>query len=362
MKRVLIYLLLFFVSAYPQNFTRIDSIVNNAISNKVFPSASILVGNDTGIFLQKAYGRYTYDAGSSAAETTSMYDLASVTKAFGTNLCVMKLAGEKIINIDDPVSKFIPEYSTGPKGRITLKNLLLHNSGLPPYYTPKEGETRDVILDSVKNIQLDYETGSKSVYSCLNFVTLMLVVEKASSLSLSEYYRKNIVEPLGLTSTMFTPAGEFIERCVPTTPELQGVVHDPLARGLLGLSGNAGLFSTASDLAVITRMLMNGGMHEGNEIISRSTVELFRARDSELSTRALGFDTKSDSGYSSAGSLFSKGSYGHLGYTGTSIWIDQERKIFIVLLTNRVYPDDKASIRNFRAEFHNAVVNSLDAL
>jgi beta-N-acetylhexosaminidase len=358
--RYFLFYFFFFVSlSHSQDFSGVDSLVNNSIKEKLFPSAAIAVGDESGIIYKKAYGHFTYDENSPLTETSSMYDLASVTKAFGTNLCVMKLVEEKKLSVDEPVSLYLPEYSQGAKSGILVRNLLLHNSGLPPYYTPKSGQTRDEILDSVKNIPLEYETGTKMVYSCLNFVTLMLIVEKVSGVNMPAYYEENFTKPLGLSSTMFTPSEELTDRCIPTTPELQGVVPDPLARGLEGHSGNAGLFSTVQDLSVICQMLLNNGMYKGKKIFNSETVELFRKRDSDQSTRTLGFDTKSDSGYTSAGKYFSVKSYGHTGYTGTTIWIDPEMKIYSIVLTNRVYPDDTASISRFRPQFNNKVVETV---
>jgi CubicO group peptidase (beta-lactamase class C family) len=345
--------------SYNQDIHSLDSLINSGIENKLFPAASVIIGNKTDILYHKAFGRQTYESGSPPAEVTSMFDLASVTKAYGTNLCIMKLIDEDLLELDDPVSIYLPEYSHYPKSEITIKNLLLHDSGLPSYYSPKEGELREVILDSVRNKPLVYETGTRTIYSCLNFITLMLVVEKITSKTLQEYYRINFVEPMELTATMFTPGENYRQRCMPSSSELQGVVHDPLARGLEGQSGNAGLFSSSGDLSVICQMLLNGGRHNGKKILSEETIELFSKRNSDKSTRALGFDTKADTGYSSAGTLFSNISFGHTGYTGTSIWIDPDREIYAVLLTNRVYPDDKASIKNFRAEVHDTIIKAL---
>jgi len=352
------YFILVSISAC-QNFSLVDKEITSAINDSVFPGATILIGNEKEIIYKNSYGHFTYNKNSPPVQNNSLFDLASVTKAFGTNFCVMKLVDENKLDINKPVAFYLPEFAVNGKENVKVVDLLIHESGLPPYYTPHEGETRKHILDTIKTLPLAYPTNSKTVYSCLNFVTTMMVIESIIKKPMYKFYADNFTTPLEMNRTMFKPDSNMRKYCVPTTPELQGIVHDPLARGLGGLSGNAGLFSTTEDLSKLCRLLLNKGVYNGKRILSEKVVSFFTKRYSDRSTRAIGFDTKSDK-HSSAGDYFSPGTYGHLGYTGTSIWIDPVRKIYAIFLTNRVYPDDTSSIRETRPKVYNAVILSLE--
>lgn len=287
-----------------------------------------------------------------------MFDLASVTKAFGTNLCVMKLVDEGRLDIEEKVSAYLPDFAANGKEDVRVLDLLIHESGLPAYYSPKPEESRGEIIDTIMSLKLSYETGDKTVYSCLNFVTTMLVVESITGDRMYKYYEENFTKPLGMTRTMWIPDEKIKFECTPTQ-NVQGVVHDPLARGLEGLSGNAGLFSTTGDLARLCHMLLNKGVYDGERYLEASTIEYFSKRFSDKSTRAIGFDTRSDDGKASSGQYFNQGTYGHLGYTGTSIWIDPVEELYVIFLTNRVYPDDTKSIRTTRPKVYDSVMIAL---
>ncbi|MBI9070071.1 MAG: serine hydrolase [Melioribacteraceae bacterium] len=361
MKKLLLLLLLFYITCSCQtSFEKLDSTIQAAIQDSIFPGASVLVGSKNNIIYKNSYGNYTYDTSSPEVKDNSLFDLASVTKAFGTNFCIMKLVDEGKLNINDPVAKYLPEFGQNGKEKVLVKDLLIHESGLKAYHPPVEGDTRLGLLDTIKALPCQYETNSKSVYSCLNFVTSMMVVEAITNKPMYKYYDEKFVEPLGLKRTMFTPSDEFKSECVPTTPELQGVVHDPLARALDGLSGNAGLYSTTEDLSVLCQLLLNKGTYNGERYLKEETINKFIKKNSDRSSRALGFDTRSEEGHATSGKYFSSGTFGHLGYTGTSIWIDPVREIFVVFLTNRVYPDDTKSIRKVRPVVHDAVIISLE--
>ena len=358
MKKVLLLLILLFSCLNAQDFQLLDEPIFNAIRDSVFPGASILVGTSDEILYEEAYGHFTYDDSSPEVEISTIFDLASVTKAFGTNFCVMKLVDEGKLDIEKPVSFYLPEFGVNGKENVKVADLLIHESGLQAYYTPKDGESREHILDTIKALELNYETGFKTVYSCLNFVTTMMVVESIVGEPMYKFYAENFTLPLEMDRTMFIPTEEFIEECSPTTNELQGVVHDPLARGLEGLSGNAGLFSTTEDLAKLCQLLLNDGVYDDERYLNEETIKEFTKRYSENTSRAIGFDTRSGD-HPSSGQYFSDGSFGHLGYTGTSIWIDPVKDLFVIFLTNRVYPDDTASIRNTRPKVYDAAILSL---
>ncbi|MBN1637408.1 MAG: serine hydrolase [Ignavibacteriales bacterium] len=350
---------IFYYNLFAQNFGKLENIITEAIEDSIFPGAVVCVGDKDKIIYTKAYGNFTYDKNSPKVELKTLFDLASVTKAFCTTFCVMKLYDEEKIDIDKYVYKYLPDFKCNEKEKVKIIDLLIHESGLQSYYTPLKEETREKIIRTILSLPLAYETNKESVYSCLNFVTLMLVIEAITNKPMYEYYNTNFVIPLKMTRTFFNPKEEIKNECIPTTPNLQGIVHDPLARALEGLSGNAGLFSTAEDMAILCQLLLNEGTYNGKEYIDDATVELFRERNSNSSSRALGFDTRTQTGYSSTGKLFNSGTYGHLGYTGTSIWIDPVKEIFVIFFTNRVYPDDKASIREIRPKVHDAVMDAL---
>ncbi len=351
------FLLSMLVSA--SDFSKVDKVIQNAIADSVFPGASLIIGSSDSIFYQKAYGNFTYDSNSPEVTTETIYDLASVTKAFGTNFVIMKLVDEGKVKLNDPVAKYLPRFSAHHKEKVLIKDLLIHESGLPAYYSPKPGETRDTVISRIMDLPLRYKTNEKMVYSCLNFVTLMLVAESVTGEPLYQYYKENFTEPLKMKNTTFVPSENLRASCSPTSPKLQGAVHDPLARGLEGLSGNAGLFSTSGDLAKLAQLLMNKGTYNGKKYFSKEIIEKFTTRNSDKTTRALGFDTKSLEGYSTAGKYFSDKSFGHTGFTGTSIWIDPENDLFVVFLTNRVYPDEKSSIVKTRPALHDAVFEAV---
>ncbi len=361
MKTLFTFLLfLFSISIQSQNFSLVDKAINSAIQDSIFPGATILIGNENEILYQNAYGRYTYEASSPKVENNTLFDLASVTKAFATTFCVMKLMDEGKLDIEKPISFYLPEFAANNKENIKVVDLLIHESGLQSYYTPKESEVRKHILDTIKTLNLTYETGAKTVYSCLNLVTTMMIIESVIDEPMYKFYADNFTSPLGMKRTMFAPDDKLKKLCAPTTPNLQGVVHDPLARGLEGLSGNAGLFSTTEDLSKLCQLLLNKGVYNEDRYLSNEVVTYFTRQYSPRSSRAIGFDTRSEGGSSSSGKYFSAGTYGHLGYTGTSIWIDPVRKIYAIFLTNRVYPDDTASIRSTRPRVYDAVILSLE--
>jgi len=357
---VITFLLFFFISIHAQNFNLLDETINTAIKDSIFPGATILIGNENSIIYEKAYGNFTYDSNSPKVENNSIFDLASVTKAFGTNFCVMKLVDEGKLDINKPVSFYLPKFAANGKENVRVIDLLIHESGLQSYYTPNEGEEKAHILDTIKALNLKYKTGTRTVYSCLNFVSTMMLIESIVKEPMYKFYADNFTKPLEMNRTMFTPDEEFKKMCLPTTPELQGVAHDPLARGLNGLSGNAGLFSTTEDLSKLCQLLLNKGVYNNKRYLTDKVISNFSTRYSPQSTRAIGFDTRSDDGTASSGQYFSNGTFGHLGYTGTSIWIDPVRKIYVIFLTNRVYPDDEKSIRSTRLKVYDAAILSLE--
>ncbi len=324
---------------------RLDTLLRSAMLNEAFPGAAVAVGRGPAVVKLDGHGYYTYDQ-KKPVTPDAQYDLASLTKGVATTTAVMKLYEADSLELDAPVARYLPDFAQNGKEAVTVRQLLTHSSGLKPYLGPEErGPTRAALLDTVMAQPLTYTPGTKSRYSGLNAITLMHIVETISGQSFRTFCRTRIFEPLGMHDTGFYNAGGTHGWVVPTTDttgtRFQGTVHDPMARDMGGVSGNAGLFSTAEDLARFGYMLTHEGRIDGRQFLAPETIKTFTTRaDVPNSTRALGWDTKSQEGYSSAGDEFSASSFGHTGYTGTSFWVDPTEDLFFVLLTNRVYPDD----------------------
>jgi beta-glucosidase-like glycosyl hydrolase/CubicO group peptidase (beta-lactamase class C family) len=357
------------VGMLEEGFAKVDDIINKAIQDSAFPCAVLLVAKDGMIVYNKAYGTYDYSPYSKRINTRTIFDLASVTKVIATTSAAMKLYDLGKLDLDEKVANYIPDFGQNGKENITIRNLLVHNSGLPAWKSfYKTCNSADQVLDSVYASPLEYPTGTKMVYSDLGIITMGKIIEKLSGVTLDKYVAKEFFEPLGMFSTMYNPPDSLIEHIAPTELDnywrmrvVRGRVHDENAAALGGVSGHAGLFSTASDLAILVQMLLNGGKYGGRSYIREETVRLFTKRQSDLSTRGLGWDTKSPHG-SSAGELFSPTSFGHTGFTGTSVWADPEKRLFVVLLTNRVYPTrDNTKIFRLRPAVHDAVVECIKA-
>ena len=363
------------------DFHEIDRIVSAGISNGAFPGAQVIIGNENGILHERYYGNYTYDETSQSVIEESIYDIASLTKVVATTTAVMMLYEAGSIDLNAPVSKYLPEFSAAGKGDVKVLNLLLHNSGLAafvPFHSMYN--SREQILEHIYNSDLKYTTGSKTVYSDLNAILLGMIVEKVSGMNLNEYCEKNIFAPLGMTSTVFNPQGRIKELCVPTERDdywrmrlLKGEVHDEAASLMGGVSGNAGLFSNAKDLYRFMKAMLNNGKYSAYETGSKAqladaaTVLYFTSRFQGLpyeNTRALGWETKPRKESASriaCGEYISDNCFGHTGFTGTSIWCDKDRKLIIIFLTNRVYPTRTNNrIREIRPEMHNTAISSYD--
>jgi CubicO group peptidase (beta-lactamase class C family) len=380
----------------PSRLMRLDSIVKYWIADSAFPCAQLLVAKDGKIVFDKAFGNYDYSPDSRKIDINTMFDLASLTKVCATTLAAMKLYGEGKLDINAPVVNYLPQFGQNGKDKITIRNLMEHDSGLPadpPKYlwntsviplqqlarlleNPADfvvadsfgdnfESSHEAMWDSLYAIGLSYPTGTKMVYSDINFLILGKVIEKITKMPLDKYLDVKFYSPLEMTHTMFTPPESLADSCAPTEYDssyggfLQGVVHDESARSLGGVAGNAGLFSTASDLAIYLQMLMNHGVYGGRRYLQDSVIESFTRKQSDLSTRGLGWDTKSPQ-HSSAGHYFSPNSFGHLGFTGTSVWVDPVRDLFVILLTNRVCPTrDNEKIVRARPDIHDAVIKAL---
>ncbi|MBM4158014.1 MAG: serine hydrolase [Ignavibacteria bacterium] len=373
-----VIILLIPLISFSQDFSELDSIIQSGIENKYYPGAQILIGDNNNIIYEKSYGRFTYDTDSPEVTNYTIYDLASVTKVIATTTAVMILADIGKIDLNDPVIKYIPEFDNNGKNTISILNLLLHNSGLKawiPFY--KTCKTKEDVMNTIYNIGLDYPTDTRCVYSDLNAILLGEIVERVTKLSFSKYCDSLIFYPLGMENTFFNPDKQYKNFIAPTEYDnywrgrlLKGEVHDEAASLMGGVSGNAGLFSNAKDLYQFMRMILNNGFYynpytrglKEENFCRSSVIKIFTKRFTELSynnIRALGWETKPEpTKYrTQCGELFSENSFGHTGYTGTSVWCDRDRNLIVIFLTNRINPArGNEGIRLIRPEVHNTAV------
>jgi CubicO group peptidase (beta-lactamase class C family) len=356
----------------------LDRIIGEAIQRKDFPGAVLLVTRKGKTVYRKAFGESQWVPSRESMTVGMIFDLASVTKPVATATSVMILVERGRIRLWDQVKEFVPDFvpfiedSGRPAENARLYHLLTHTSGLPPYTDPQEiaqrfgnpCSTDDLVNKVIARIPKEAAPGQRFTYSCLNYITLAYIVKKVTGQTIAQFAAGNIFSPLGMSRTFYNPPAEFLPLCVPTQVidgrPLRGVVHDPLARLQGGVSGNAGLFSTADDLAVFAQMMLGRGEWNGVRILSPLAVERMTEifPKTEASGRGLGWDLTSDYG-TVRGDLFEYGSYGHSGYTGTSIWIDPETQTAVVFLTNRVHPDDTGKIISLRSEVSNVVAASI---
>jgi CubicO group peptidase (beta-lactamase class C family) len=351
-----------------ENLPVVDSLVERAIADSAFPGAQLVVVRDSIIVENRAYGRYTYDPTAQPVDQNTLFDLASLTKVFATTAAVMKLYDEGKLSLDDPVVRYLPQFRGEGKQNVTIRHLLLHQSGLPPFRRLSDiAATEEAALDSVFTTPLVVAPGDSTIYSDLGMITLGKVVERITGMSLARYVREEFYAPLGMTHTMFNPPPELRPSAAPTEYDslwrkrlVQGTVHDENAATLGGIAGHAGLFSTASDLSIFMRMLMNGGTYQGKRYLHETTIDEFLRKKHPGQERWLGWDMKAESG-SSAGTLFPGSSFGHTGFTGTSVWADPDRHLTVIFLTNRVYPT-RANTKLFKVRplLHDAIVRAMD--
>lgn len=351
----------------PEKLAELDKIITAAIRDSAFPAAQLLVLRDGKIAYNTAFGTYTYDPASGSIDNASLFDLASVSKVIGTTTAVMKLIDAGKMSLDDYASKYLPHLAAGSKARITIRHLLTHRAGFPPFKRFfLMCKTAAEALDSVYATELVAEPGDTTIYSDIGMITMGKIVEKIAGMSQAELLENEFFGPLGMKNTMYNPPRSLWERVVPTEIDtvwrkalVRGIVHDENAALLGGVAGHAGLFSTASDLAIYVQMLLNHGTYGGVRYLAENTVKEFTSTHAEGQDRYLGWDMKSPVG-SSAGTLFSRSSFGHTGFTGTSIWVDPEKKLCVILLTNRVHPTRaNQKISRVRPAVHDAVVRAL---
>jgi uncharacterized protein YbbC (DUF1343 family)/CubicO group peptidase (beta-lactamase class C family) len=338
--------LLFSASAFAQTSldTRLivlDSVIEDAIVQRQIPGAVLIVGHDGRVVYRKAYGSRALEPRREATTLDTIFDCASLTKVLATTPAIMQLWEQGKIRMNDPVAKYMPEFAQNGKQDITIRQLLVHYSGLPEdIEIGTKWEGKDTGYRMAFEVTPDRTPGSAFVYSDINFVVLGALVERLSGESLDAYAAKHIFGPLGMKETRFLPPPSWQPRIAPTEDDenhrlLRGIVHDPTARRMGGVAGHAGVFSTADDLAVFSQALLDGG----RGVLTPPTIAKMTAPQQPVNGTSLrGFGWDIDSPFSSnRGELLPVGGYGHTGFTGTSLWIDPSTNTYIVLLTNAVH-------------------------
>jgi uncharacterized protein YbbC (DUF1343 family)/CubicO group peptidase (beta-lactamase class C family) len=353
--------LLFASSLYAQETfsgaAAVDKQIEQAIADGVIPGAVIVVGHDSRVVYQKAYGSRALVPRREPMTLDTIFDAASLTKVIATTPAIMRLFEQGEIRLNDPVTKYLPEFQGG-HSEITIRNLMTHFSGLrpdldlKPEWSGYETGIHRALIDKPAR-----PPGVRFVYSDINFILLAEIVHRLTGKMLNDYARETILEPLGMRETMFLPPASLIPRIAPTEIDpttgqpLRGVVHDDTARYMGGVTGHAGVFTTGADLAKFAQMMLDGGEANGTRLFNAATIQKFTSPQSppdQPILRGLGWDI--DSPYSSnRGELFPIGSYGHTGFTGTSLWIDPFSHSYVIILTNAVHPHRGHSVTSLRS-------------
>lgn len=352
---------------------KIDGVINEEIAQRQLPGAVVLVSRNGQVAWRKAYGNRVVEPAREPMTPTTVFDVASLTKIVATATSIMMLVENGQIGLNDPVTKYIPELKGRGRERITIEYLLTHRSGYAPDFDLKERWTGyDEAIKRLIKEPLRYSPGARFIYSDIGYIALGEVVHRVSGMPLDQFARTKIFVPLGMLDTGFRPNIRLRARIAPTekrrgqrsylgdSPQatdadgdhwLRGEVHDPTAFRMNGVAGHAGLFSTVDDLAIYAQMMLNGGHYREVRILSPlSVAEMTRPRlVTETWTRGLGWDINS-SFSTNRGDLFPLGSFGHTGFTGTSLWIDPSTNMFVIFLSNRVHPDGKGDVASLRGK------------
>lgn len=357
------------------NVTVLNSLMNEAVEDSAWPGAVLMAVKDGQIFYHEAKGYHTYDK-KRAMRTTDIFDLASITKVISTTSLLMKLVEKGQLDLDEKVVKYLPEFKGKQpeyfkqKSEITLRHLLTHTAGLPPFkqFYLMDGNEESKI-DSIFNTEPEFSIKEKTLYSDIGLIVLGKVIEKISGVTLDVFADSLIFKPLGMNTTFFNPPHEKIHRIVPTEVVdgyrkglIHGYVHDENAHSLGGVAGHAGLFSNTDDLAVFSQTMLNGGIYGWKRIFKEETVQMFTKRANVIqgSSRCLGWD--SPEGEASGGVYLSDHSFGHTGFTGTSLWIDPDNDLIVILLSNAVHPNRSMKSPKYyewRQRLHSAVYETV---
>ncbi|HEX2205985.1 MAG TPA: serine hydrolase [Longimicrobium sp.] len=342
---------------------RLDSLARAAIADRAAPAVAIAVGRHGRLVHLRGYGHLDWAAGSPEVTDSTLFDLASVTKVVATTTAAMVLEEEGRLHLDQRVAWYLPGLTDPTKQTITVRQVLTHRGGFEafaPLFRTFRG--REQYLEQIDARPLKSAPGTETVYSDWDLILAQLVIERVTGQPLDTFVHQRVFAPLGMRDTGYRPDASLRPRIAATEVDsargglIWGEVHDPNAWAIGGVAGHAGLFGSARDLAVFAQALLNGGEYGGARIARPQTVARWTSPQGAGSSRAIGWDTPS--GKSSAGRYFSPRSFGHTGYTGTSLWIDPERGLFVVLLTNRVNP---TSANQKHVELRRAVADAVQA-
>lgn len=341
-----------------EKLQQIDAIVQEGLEQKKMPGCVVLVGRKDKIVLLKAYGNKRLEPATEPMTADTVFDLASLTKPIATATGVMILVDQGKLKLDEPVATYLPDFAANGKEKVTVRQLLIHVSGLIPDNSVKDyDDGPEKAIQRVFALKPQTPPGEQFAYSDMNFVVLGELVKKLSGKDVHEFSREHIFQPLGMRETSYLPRDDLKQRAAPTEKRdgkwMQGEVHDPRAFKLGGVAGHAGLFSTAEDLAIYASMMLGRGERGGKQILSEvawkemtaaNRVPARRNNGTQYEgIRGLGWDMKT--GYSiNRGDSFSPAAFGHGGFTGTAIWIDPEQDLFLIFLSNRVHPDGKGLV------------------
>jgi len=346
------------------------NILRSGIDQRAFPGAAVAIAHRRKLIAHKGLGHFTYERSSPAVTAETVFDLASVSKVIATTAACMILYDRGQFKLDQPLAELLPGFAdssleqTDARRQVTLRMLLAHSSGLPAYIKLfQTAHNKDELLRQALRVPLTAAPGSRAEYSDIGFILLGQALERLSGEPLDQFCQREIFARLNLGQTCFNPSAELRPAIPPTEDDctfrhrlVQGEVNDENASVMGGVAGHAGCFASSLDVSVFAQCMLLGG----TPLVKKETLEIFtRRQDSPAGTsRALGWDTPSQP--SQSGKYFSSRSYGHLGYTGTSLWIDPDRQLSITLLTNRTWPDrGSQSIKQIRPAFHDAVIEVL---
>src|SRR5712664_859514 len=366
-----------------ERLARMDQVIQASIARKELPGAVVLVARHGRVVWRKAYGSRAVEPQREAMTLDTIFDLASLTKVVATTTSIMMLIEQGKVRLSDPVAQFIPEMKGEGRDAITIEQLLTHMTGFAPDFDLRDRWTGyDEAMKRLYREPLRSQPGARFVYSDINYIALGEVVHRVSGQMLDEFARRNIFAGLGMRDTGFRPDAKLRSRIAPTEKRrgqmnylgdtganagsegdqwLRGQVHDPTSFRMGGVAGHAGLFSTADDLAIYCQMILNGGAYNGAHILSPLSVATMtrpHAVSEDGAARGLGWDIAT-SFSSNRGDLFPLGSFGHTGFTGTSIWIDPASQMFLVFLSNRVHPNGKGDVGPLRGRVASIVAGAV---
>ncbi len=353
-----------------EQFQRAFDVLRSGIDQRAFPGAAVAMVQHGKLIAHKGLGRFTYEETSPTVAADTIYDLASITKVIATTTACMILYERGVFDLNQPLADILPEFAEGRadqkavRQQVTLRMLLAHSSGLPAYIKLfQTAHNKDELLRQALQIPLTAAPGTRAEYSDIGFILLGQALRKLAGEPLDKFWQREIFTKLNLARITFNPPSDWKILIPPTEDDrtfrhrlIQGEVNDENASVLGGVAAHAGCFSTAFDVSVFARCLLQGG----SPLVKKETLEIFTRRQDlpPGTSRALGWDTPTQP--SQSGRYFSSRSYGHLGYTGTSLWIDPDRQLSVTLLTNRTWPDrGSQSIKQVRPAFHDAVIEAL---